>query len=168
MAVSLSMDAFSLALAYGTLGMSRRYKILLSFITGIYHFIMPLLGLFLGEFIFSFFKFDYDILVSMILLFIGGQMIFSSFKNDGEVYDLGFAGLFLFGFAVSIDSFSIGITLPNFDVDSFLAPFVFALVSGFFTFIGLLIGDKIANLFGKVATILGGLFLMFMGILFIL
>ena len=31
MAISLSMDAFSLALAYGTLGMSNKDKIILSF-----------------------------------------------------------------------------------------------------------------------------------------
>ena len=49
MAVSLSMDAFSLALVYGTLGMSKKYKIFLSIIVGMYHFVMPLLGMFLGE-----------------------------------------------------------------------------------------------------------------------
>ena len=45
MAISLSMDAFSLALAYGTLGMSNKDKIILSLVVGIFHLIMPLLGM---------------------------------------------------------------------------------------------------------------------------
>ena len=40
-AVTLSMDAFSLSLAYGTIGLDKKNIILLSCIVGIYHFIMP-------------------------------------------------------------------------------------------------------------------------------
>ena len=47
--ISLSMDAFSLSLIYGTLGMKEKDKIILSLIVGSYHFIMPLLGLLIGS-----------------------------------------------------------------------------------------------------------------------
>ena len=50
-AVSLSMDAFSLALIYGTQAISKKGKILLSIIVGLYHFIMPLIGLSIGLFV---------------------------------------------------------------------------------------------------------------------
>ena len=43
-AVTLSMDAFSLSLAYGTIGLDKKNIILLSCIVGIYHFIMPQIG----------------------------------------------------------------------------------------------------------------------------
>ena len=52
-AVSLSMDAFSLSLLYGTLGMKKEEKLILSFIVGIFHFIMPLLGKCFGNLIFE-------------------------------------------------------------------------------------------------------------------
>lgn len=42
------MDAFSLALIYGTQGITKKHKILLSLIVGIYHFIMPLIGVAIG------------------------------------------------------------------------------------------------------------------------
>ena len=42
LAVSLSMDAFSLSLAYGTYGFRRIDEILLGVIVGIFHFFMPL------------------------------------------------------------------------------------------------------------------------------
>ena len=40
-AISLSMDAFSLSLAYGTLDINKKEIITLSIIVGIYHFFMP-------------------------------------------------------------------------------------------------------------------------------
>ena len=46
--ISLSMDAFSLALIYGMQGIQAKSKINLSLIVGIYHFIMPLIGLSFG------------------------------------------------------------------------------------------------------------------------
>ena len=168
MAISLSMDAFSLALAYGTLGMNKKYKIFLSIIVGFYHFVMPLIGMFLGEVILSLFKFNYDILVALILGFIGIQMIVDSFKGNDDVYELKLADLFLFGLAVSIDSLTLGITLPNLGVNKILSPLIFALVSSLFTFAGLSIGNKIEKVLGKIATIIGGVILTLIGILFAL
>ena len=41
-AISLSMDAFSLALAYGTISLSKKEINILSIVVGIYHFFMYL------------------------------------------------------------------------------------------------------------------------------
>ena len=79
--ISLSMDAFSLSLAYGTLSLSKKYINLLSSIVGIYHFFMPLIGLFIGKAITSFIKISPDIIVFIVLLFIGIEMIIESFKR---------------------------------------------------------------------------------------
>lgn len=166
MAISLSMDAFSLALAYGTLGMSNKDKIILSLVVGIFHLIMPLLGMLVGELILSLFKFNADIVVAIILSFIGIQMIVSSFKKDEELKPLKFSEFFLFGLAVSIDSFSLGITLPNMGVSMIISPFIFAIASAAFTFASLLIGNKIEKLLGKIATIIGGVILTLIGLAF--
>ena len=166
MAISLSMDAFSLALAYGTLGMGNKDKIILSLVVGIFHLIMPLLGMLVGELILSLFKFNADIVVAIILSFIGIQMIVSSFKKDEELKPLKFSEFFLFGLAVSIDSFSLGITLPNMGVSTIISPFIFAITSAAFTFAGLLIGNKIEKLLGKIATIIGGVILTLIGLAF--
>ena len=166
MAISLSMDAFSLALAYGTLGMSNKNKIILSLVVGIFHLIMPLLGMLVGELILSLFKFNADIVVAIILSFIGIQMIVSSFKKDEELKPLKLSEFFLFGLAVSIDSFSLGITLPNMGVSTIISPFIFAITSAIFTFAGLFIGNKIEKLLGKIATIIGGVILTLIGLVF--
>ena len=143
MAISLSMDAFSLALAYGTLGMSKKDKFILSLVVGIFHLIMPLLGMFTGELLLSLFKFNPDILVAIILSFLGIQMIISSFKKESDIKPLKYSDFFLFGLAVSIDSFTLGITLPNMGLSTVISPIVFAVTSFIFTFIGLIIGNKI-------------------------
>ena len=49
--ISLSMDAFSLSLAYGTINLNKRQELTLSLIVGLYHFVMPLIGLFFGSII---------------------------------------------------------------------------------------------------------------------
>ena len=168
MAISLSMDAFSLALVYGTFGINRKNKIILSIIVGCFHFVMPLFGMFIGDLILSLFKFNTDILVAIILIFIGMQMVISSFKKEDDFKPLKFSEFFMFGLAVSIDSFSLGITLPNMGVGTIISPIIFALISFLFTFIGLSIGNKIEKLLGKLATIIGGLISTIIGILFLI
>ena len=55
-AVSLSMDTFSLSLAYGMLKLKNSIIKQISITVGIFHFFMPLLGDFLGEY-FKYYKY---------------------------------------------------------------------------------------------------------------
>ena len=54
----------------------------LSFIVGLYHFFMPLLGMVLGEIILNFIHIKPDIIVFVVLFFIGIQMMVESFKTE--------------------------------------------------------------------------------------
>ena len=110
-AVSLSMDAFSLSLAYGTLGLSKQNIYLLSIIVGIYHFFMPLIGMYIGYWLLKIIPISPDIIVLVVLSIIGIQMILSSFQENREVKMMNLIELLLFGLAVSIDSFSVGLGL---------------------------------------------------------
>lgn len=158
-AISLSMDAFSLALAYGTLGMNSKDKLLLSLITGCFHFFMPLLGFLIGDIILNI---DSNLIVTLILCFIGIDMIISSFKKENIKEDT--PKFFLFALAVSIDSFSVGITLTEISSNIIMCSIIFSFVSYFFTYIGLVIGNKIEKLVGNIATIIGGMFLIILGL----
>lgn len=164
-AVSLSMDAFSLALAYGTLNLSKKDIRLLSLIVGIYHFFMPLLGLFVGKIVLQFIH-NPDFIVFLVLGVIGIQMILESFKEVEEVSYMGIIELLLFGLAVSIDSFSVGIGLTGISNHFILCSLLFSFSSFFFTYLGLRLGTKINLLLGKVSTFIGGIVLIFLGILY--
>lgn len=164
---SLSMDAFSLSLAYGMQGIIKKDIFILSTIVGIYHFIMPLLGSEIGSFVFNYIKISSNLIVFFILLFIGINLIKSSFEKTDIVYKLSICNYLLFGLAVSLDSFSIGIgleTVTNMHIESSL---IFMVCSSLFTFIGLILGKKINQILGRLATIIGGITLIIIAFIYL-
>ncbi|MEG2322145.1 MAG: manganese efflux pump [Bacilli bacterium] len=167
-AISLSMDAFSLSLAYGTLQLPISHINKLSIIVALFHFFMPLLGMLIGTSLFHFLPINPYLIVFIILFFIGIQMIFESFKNNDKQKFMTFKQLLLFGFAVSVDSFSTGIGLKAITNNYLLAALCFATTSFIFTYLGLILGKKASNLIGKTATLIGGIILIIIGIIYLI
>ena len=167
-AVSLSMDAFSLSLAYGTLNLEKNYVRKTSIIVGIYHFFMPLIGLTIGNMILKIIPIPTNIIVCIVLTFIGIEMIIDSFKNEEDIKIMTLKEMLLFGLAVSIDSFSVGIGLEALTQNYILSASIFSITSFVFTYIGLSIGKTINNLIGKISTLLGGLVLIIIGIIYVI
>lgn len=166
-AVCLSIDAFSLALAYGTLGFSKKEILKLSLIVGIYHFVMPIIGLYSGRLILKILPIsEYD-LAFLVFLIIGLNMIIDSFSKK-EIKKISIHEYFLFGLAVSIDSFSVGISLKIITNNYLLAPFVFSVISGLFTYLGLILGKRIKEIIGKIASLIGGVILIILGFLYLI
>lgn len=167
-AISLSLDAFSLSLAYGTLNLEKKKIIFLSLIVGIYHFIMPLIGMIVGEQIIKIIKINPDTIVFIVLTFIGLQMIVETLKENEKINILKFWEMLLFGLAVSIDSFSVGLGLKTIYENIYISSVIFSLTSFLFTYIGLFLGKKINMLVGKISTIIGGITLIIIGIMFLI
>lgn len=166
-AISLSMDAFSLSLAYGTLNLEKKYINLLSIIVGVYHFFMPIIGMWFGSGILSFIKINPNIIVFIVLLIIGIEMIIQSFKNERKVEIMNFFELLMFGFAVSLDSFSVGIGLNSIYDKPLISAIIFSLFAGTFTYLGLIFGKKLSKIFGKISTLIGGSILIIIGLLYL-
>ncbi|MBE6138611.1 MAG: hypothetical protein E7173_02565 [Firmicutes bacterium] len=166
-AVSLSMDAFSLSLAYGTLGLKAKDMLKLSSIVAVYHFLMPLLGLLVGKLFLSIFPLNPDIIVFIVLSFIGVQMILESLKKEEIDKKTTFFQLLLFGLAVSIDSFSVGIGLSSISKQYIPCALMFSFSSFMFTYLGLVLGKHINLLIGKVSTIVGGIVLILIGFFYL-
>lgn len=167
-AVSLSMDAFSLSLAYGTFGLSKREMLKLSTIVGIYHFFMPLFGLLIGKIFLKIFPINPDIIVFIVLCFIGIQMIIESLKNELIEKKISFFELLIFGFAVSVDSFSVGIGLSSISNHYIICCILFSILSLSFTYLGLNLGKIVNHIIGKISTIIGGIVLIIIGIIYLL
>ena len=166
-AISLSMDAFSLSLAYGTLNLEKKYINLLSIIVGVYHFFMPIIGMWFGSGILSFIKINPNVIVFIVLLIIGIEMIIQSFKNERKVEIMNFFELLMFGFAVSLDSFSVGIGLNSIYDKPLISAIIFSLFAGTFTYLGLIFGKKLSKIFGKISTLIGGSILIIIGLLYL-
>ena len=163
-AVTLSMDAFSLSLAYGTIGLDKKNIILLSCIVGIYHFIMPQIGNLFGILILKIIKIEPNIIIFMI---IGIQMIIELFKEEKETFPLKISQMILFGFAVSIDSFSVGIGLNAITNKNILASSIFSIISFLFTYVGLKTGKYINEKIGKISTLIGGIIIIIFALLYL-
>lgn len=160
------MDAFSLSLIYGMNGIDKKDKINLSLIVGVYHFIMPLLGNLVGEFITRYLIINLSVVVGFIFLFIGLEMVISSIKGSNEELRFGIIGFLIFGLSVSIDSFTTGIGLDVINSNHLYVSFVFCVVSGLFTYLGLVFGNRLNSIFGKLSTLVGGFILIILGIIY--
>ena len=167
-AVSLSMDAFSLSLAYGTLNLKKEYIKKLSLTVGIFHFFMPLIGLTIGKILLTVVPIEPNIIVCIVLTFIGIEMIIDSFKEENAIKIMTNKEILLFALAVSIDSFSVGVGLEALTNKYIPTLLIFSITSFTFTYIGLLLGKRINKLIGSLSTILGGITLIIIGIIYVI
>lgn len=166
-AVGLSMDAFSLSILYGTLGLSKKRVVGLSLVVGTFHFFMPLFGSTIGTALLHFLPVDQDLIVGIIFMVIAIQMIMSTSKEEEVMNIVGLGSMLLFGFTVSIDSFSVGIGLSAISSNYLLVVSTFSMISACFTFLGLIIGNKLNNKFGTISTWIGSIILIGLAIIYI-
>jgi len=131
--IALSMDTFSLSLGLGTFNISNKKALLLSIIVGIMHFIMPFIGVVLGNSLINLFKIDSNFLLGLILIAIAFEMLFDLLKKEERKFDLSFLGIILFAFGVSLDSFSTGLGLTAITEKIYMAMTIFTICSFCFT-----------------------------------
>ena len=162
--ISLSMDAFSLALIYGMQGMTQKNKIILSIIVGIYHFIMPLIGLTFGTILDNINLISIDIIASLILIYIGIDLIISNSKKEDRL-EINKLGFIIFGLSVSIDSLTVGIGLKALTDNYLISSITFSLSSLIFTYTGLLLGNIIGSKVGNYSKLIGGIILICIAII---
>lgn len=166
-AISLSMDAFSLSLAYGTLDIDKKNMYTLSIIVGIYHFFMPLIGYFIGSNFIKFLPVASNFVVFVILTLIGLEMIVDTIRKEEELKVMRLYSMIVFGLTVSIDSFSVGIGLDTISKNIIVSSLIFSITSFIFTITGLFIGKKINQIFGKISTLIGGCVLILIAIFYV-
>lgn len=165
--ISLSMDAFSLALLYGTYGLSKKDELMLSTIVGLFHFFMPLIGLLFGNVIFRYLVVDSNFVVGIIFGLLGIEMFISSFRNEEVKILIGFIPFLLFGLSVSIDSLTTGIGLSSISDNYLMVSSIFMIFSALFTYLGLKLGGFLSDKFGRIATMFGGGLMMILAFFYI-
>ena len=95
-------------------------------------------------------------------------MIISSFKKEEKSFLLTIPSYLIFGLSVSIDSLTTGIGLSLITNKYVISSLIFAITSLSFTYLGVNIGDKLNQKYGKMSTIIGGTILLLLGILYAL
>ncbi len=155
MAVGLSMDAFSLAILYGTNNLDKKKCIILSLFVGLLHFVMPNLGNVLGQkFLHGFILYGH-LIMGIVFLILAIQMILS-FKDEKKSQCLtSYFELFLFALAVSIDSFTVGMALSLEEHNLIIGGIIFSITSSIFTLLGLIFGKFLSNKTGDIGKLVG-------------
>ena len=176
--VGLAMDAFSVSIANGIVesGMRKRRMLLIAGIYAVFQFLMPMLGWLLVttlEEIFTKFSILIPWIALVLLLFIGGKMIVEAIleKKNGrktdedQVTKLTFKTLIVQGIATSIDALSVGFTIADYSfMRAFAASIIIGIVTLVICLIGLIFGKKIGSKISSIATIIGGIILIVIGI----
>jgi putative Mn2+ efflux pump MntP len=170
MAFALGMDAFSLGIGVGMRGIRLLDVLKISLTVGLFHMVMPLLGMLAGHYLSDLLGEVALIAGGGLLVLLGLHMIFSAFRGEPvkPLDHRSFIGLIAFALGVSIDSFSVGITLGLFASDVWFAVLCFGLFGTVLSVLGLLVGRGASFLLGDYSEALGGIILLAFGVKFIL
>ena len=172
LAIGLAMDCFAVSVCKGLAsphGYVPRYikPMLMALLFGVFHAGMPLIGYFAGSLFASFFERFAPWIALALLGFIGGKMIYDSFKGeDDEVHfaDFSFFGLLSLAFATSMDTLATGlIFIPHPEV-LWLAIGVIALTCFVFSMTGFVLGHLVGTRLRINVNILGGFILILIGV----
>ena len=165
-ALTLSIDAFSIALIKGFLCHKLSFKdiFIIAFYFGLFQGIMPILGYYFSNIFYDkIVLFDHYIIL-IILGGIGVNMILSSKDNNLCNSTINFKEMFILAIATSIDAFTMGITLPFLVNNILIASFIIALITFLISLLGVIIGHKFGTYFKGKAEIVGGILLIFLAL----
>lgn len=171
-ALSLAADAFSVCVASGVKIKSPnpRQYFRFSFHFGLFQFLMPVTGYYGGVVIADIIS-AYDHWIALVVLsFIGGKMLWESFKHDDEKEETTFKdpskglSLVMLSVATSIDAAAVGFSLAALNISVLLPAVIIGIVCVACSAIGLFIGSRIGAAVGTWAERFGGVILIGIGV----
>ena len=191
--IALSMDAFAVSVTYGLVyqGVNKKRAVFIALVFGIMQGLMPLIGYWLVELVETIVKGasqDAGKIMALVvtwvafvlLLFIGGKMLFEGIKElkekneEKEPKIFSIKEVLLFGVATSIDALGSGVALHSGLSDNgtvFLHVSIIICITFIISLIGVLLGNKIEKLFkGKteITSIIGGCILILLAVWIVL
>lgn len=173
--IGLSMDAATVSMTNGMVykGLKNDKVIAMPLFFGGFQGLMPLLGFFLGGLVSGLITQYANILVFLILGFIGGKMLFDVYKDyknpneDEEELDQGtltYKMLFIQAIATSIDAFAVGIGFSAMGIDVVTSSTIIALTTAVCSLAAIFVGKKFGSLFESKSTLIGGILLVFIAV----
>lgn len=167
MGLALGMDAFSVCMGMGMAAFQPRQAAITGIWIGLFHALMPLTGMIVGHLLSHRFGEIAGMAGGLLLILIGLQMILTLVRQDYGRKDLALktdAGIVLFALGVSIDSFSVGLSMGLFGTRILAAITMFGLISMLMAWAGFFIGKRTQRYIGRFGEVLGGLILLFFGL----
>lgn len=168
MALALAMDTFAVSIASGLSArkFTLRHALTLGLWFGGFQALMPFLGWLAGSRARALIT-DVDHWIAFgLLLFVGGKMIYESFKIK-EIEDRppvpGVRVMFLLAVATSIDALAVGVSFAMINVAILFPVAVIGVVTFLVSMLGVWIGARGLHFFERKIEIAGGLILIGIG-----
>lgn len=165
--VGLAMDACAVSLAKG---MSldkdkvKKYALILALAFGFFQALMPAIGYFAGSHFADYIQ-SIDHWIAFILLsLIGINMIKEEKEDEVKIHSISFKDILLLAIATSIDALAVGVSFAFLKVNLWIATTTIGITTFVLSFICVLFGKTLGNLFEKYAEYLGGSILILLGI----
>jgi putative Mn2+ efflux pump MntP len=168
-AIGLAMDSFSVSIING-LTMQKvkiRKALKIAFIFGVFQGGMPVLGWLVGIKLKTFIANIDHWIAFFLLLFIGIKMILEAQELNNQeriMKENTICKLCLLGIATSIDALVVGLSLSFLQVAIIYPAIIIGLVTFFFAWGGVYIGNKLGHFFEKKILVLGGGILILIGV----
>ena len=158
------MDAFSVSLGMGMMALKIRQILYIGVTIGIFHIIMPFIGMVLGRFIRAVWR-HCTFAGAILLIGLGFYIVYSSILENEETRTAPIGiSLFVFAFGVSIDSFSVGLSLGIYGAQTVITILLFGFISMLLAWTGLFIGRHAKGMLGTYGEIVGGIILVGFGL----
>lgn len=172
MALALGLDAFSLGVGIGMKGIRLLHVLQMSLMVAFFHVLMPLLGLVTGNYVGHLLGRVSGVAAGGLLVALGVHMVINSFRTADDAGMRGFDhrtlwGMLFISLSVSIDSFSVGVSLGVFVSHVLLTVLAFGACGGMMSISGLLLGRRVGRGMGEYGEAIGGAILLGFGLLFI-
>ena len=168
-ALGLAMDVFAVSLGIGTTrqACTPRPMFRLSFHFGLFQALMPIIGWLVGMSVAGLVSNVDHWVVLGLLSFVGIRMIRSGLDDDGESFSCDPSRgrtLLVLAIATSIDAMAVGLSLAMLNIDVLQPSLIIGVVAATMAIIGLMIGSRLGQTFGKRTEIFGGLILIAIGV----
>lgn len=170
LAIGLSMDSFAVSIGCGLTEqkISFRHATKISFSLAFFQGILPVLGWLMGTGIKEYVESIDHWIAFFLLLFLGGKMIYESFKKEGgnNVADIySWKHIITLSIATSIDALVVGFSYALASSRNiFGGALIIGAVTFFFAMLGIRIGKDVGCSFGPKVELLGGIILIAIGL----
>jgi len=169
-AVGLAMDAFAVSLAGGAGGRLRspRPAVRLAFHLGLFQFMMPVIGWYVGSRAAPFIESVDHWVAFALLAFVGGRMVRSGLRPNEDHRPTPDPSkgwnLVALSVATSIDALAVGLSLAMIGVAIWQPSVIIGVVTAVLSLIGIAVGGKFGSRFGPTVEVIGGLILLGIGV----
>lgn len=166
--IGLAMDAFAVSVCKGLAMKKMNWKkaAIIGLYFGIFQAVMPVIGYFLGTTFEKFITYVDHWVAFILLVGIGINMVKEAFNKESENRNdnVDVKTMLVLSIATSIDALAIGITFACLKIHIVMPVITIGLITFIISVIGVKIGNRFGDKYGKKAEIMGGVILILLGI----